>query len=161
MRILMMTLLFVFPLAASAVDRTEEEILSIVQEHSPEQLENLQRLKALDSRRYERALDRINQSLDRRDAHHSQRRLQLMTLRAEFNALGEAGAEAEGDEREEIRTEMVEIANQHFDIKMQAHQETIQNLQERIAALEGQIAERQEQRDELIDAQVARALGEE
>jgi len=161
MRLFVMTMLLVFPFASAATERSEEEILLIVQEHSPEQVRHLQRLKELDASRYARALHQINHRLDRREARQSQRRLELMTLRAEFNALAEAATTSDAAELEEIRAEMIAVANQHFDLKTQAQQESVQNLEQRIAELERQIAERNARRDELIDEQVAQALGEE
>ncbi len=149
-----------FGASLSISDDEEAALLEFVEEHAPDRIEQLQRLKRRDPARYARALQRIQRQAERveDDPEAMARMERLQGLRHQIKALAIEHRSASDKDQKKLRKEMESLANQVFELRQEERRQRIEHIKAKLSEAEAEIADQDARRDAVIAEHLDRLL---
>ena len=134
--------------------RRGAELMEKVRERYPERYERLMKLRQEDPEAFRHALRSLHHQMtfgdDAKDPAIRERKDHIRDLMGQFKEVLEDYRDAGERKQDKIREELETLANEIFDAKQEFRRNRLKRVQEKVQELKAEIAERDAQKDDLI-----------
>jgi len=134
--------------------RRGAELIEKVRERYPEKYERLMKLRKEDPEAFRHAMRSLHHKMmfedDAKDPAVRERKDHIRDLMEQFKEALEDYRDAGERKQDKIREELETLANEIFDAKQEFRRNRLKRVQEKVQVLKAEIAERDAQKDELI-----------